>query len=488
MTRRCVPLLLLGLLACAAPATDVDGVWSGQVMDPGGDAIDLTLNLSATGTALTGSASAAPDDSAFAIENGRIEGAHLSFEIGRKNPEGDSVTFSVTATIAGGQMKGSIVNRREGVTLPFTLTRNGSGRASARSGSPGGRSVSHAPSGAEPPAPKGSDPAPQDARKAVLAAFADHEIVGMGILSYANQDFDDFILALIRDPAFPETVNDIVVECGNSLYQPVLDRYIAGQDVPLSEARYAWRNTTQPMCGLSAFYEELFPLVRRINQALPADKRLRVLAGDPPIDWGKARNDDDIRPFRDRDANIASVVEHEVLARHRKAVMIFGIRHLMHGGGGAVGMYERKLEKGGGPHLTYVIMAHNGFGNHSPLTRFNDELERRLASWPIPSLAALPGTWLANLDYGYFFPGEAGGSQEIAARVDGYLYLGPRAVLLNEPISAGAALDTAYIRELARRAAIGGRPVTPDMFLQRALDSTVFFNEHAGEVTEPAGR
>ncbi len=49
----------------------------------------------------------------------------------------------------------------------------------------------------------------------------------------------------------------------------MLDRYIAGDDIPLSEVRPTWRNTTQTMCGTSAFYEELFPLVRRINQRLP---------------------------------------------------------------------------------------------------------------------------------------------------------------------------------------------------------------------------
>jgi len=477
--------LFLGLVACSAPRTDVNGTWSGQVADPAGDAVELVLNLHATGRALTGTATAAPDDSAFAIEKGTIDGGRLAFEINRGTPDGDSVNFLVTATIAGDAMKGSIVVRREGVTLPFTLTRNGSRSAAAapRKGG-GGRNVTHAPSDAEPPSPRGSDPVPQDARKAVLAAFADHEIVGLGILSYANQDFDNFILALIREPGFPATVNDIVVECGNSLYQPTLDRYIAGEDVPLSDARLAWRNTTQPMCGLSGFYEQLFPLVRQINLGLPAAKRLRVLAGDPPVDWTRVRSTDDLRPYRDRDSNIASVVEQDVLARHRKALMIFGVRHLMHGGGGAVGRYERKLETGNGSHLTYVIMAHNGFGNHSALTRHNDELERRLASWPVPSLVSLPGTWLADLDFAYFLPGEGGSGRPISSRVDGYLYLGPRALLLNEPISNAAALDTAYMRELARRSAIDGHPATPAAILLGALDSTVFFNEHAADTME----
>jgi len=98
------------------------------------------------------------------------------------------------------------------------------------------------------------------------------------------KDLDDFILALVRDPRFPEKINDIEVECGNSLYQPVLDRYIAGEDVAFTEVCKVWRNTTQSMCGWSGFFEQFFPVVRAINQKLPTTKRPRVLAGDPPID------------------------------------------------------------------------------------------------------------------------------------------------------------------------------------------------------------
>jgi len=143
---------------------------------------------------------------------------------------------------------------------------------------------------AAPPRPTltGNDPKPQDATKAILAAFGKYEVVGMGA-AHGNQDLDQFILNLIRDPELPGKVNDIVVECGNSLYQPILDRYIAGDDVPLDQARQVWRNTTQPMCSVSGFYEELFPLVRRINQRLPPERRFRVVAADPPVDWSKIK-------------------------------------------------------------------------------------------------------------------------------------------------------------------------------------------------------
>jgi len=77
------------------------------------------------------------------------------------------------------------------------------------------------------PNPKGSNPKPGDAGRAVLAAFDKYEVVGMSA-AHGNKDLDDFILHLIRNPAFPNKVNDVVVACGNILYQPILDRYIVG--------------------------------------------------------------------------------------------------------------------------------------------------------------------------------------------------------------------------------------------------------------------
>ncbi len=133
--------------------------------------------------------------------------------------------------------------------------------------------------------------------------------------AHGQKEIDDFILSLIRDPRFPALVNDIVVECGNVRYQPILDRYIAGEDVPFTEVQHVWRDTTvQQMCGSSGFYEQLYPLVRSLNQHLPAASRLRVVAADPPIDWSKIQSYQDLTPFFDRDGSIASVMEREVLS------------------------------------------------------------------------------------------------------------------------------------------------------------------------------
>jgi hypothetical protein len=331
----------------------------------------------------------------------------------------------------------------------------------------------------QPPNPTGSNPKPEDAPAAILAAFEKYEVVGMNA-AHGNKDLDDFILGLIRNPTFPSKVNDIAVECGNSLYQPILDRYIAGEAVPLAEVRLVWRNTTQTMCGMSGFYEELFPLVRRVNQKLPPERRLRVLAGDPAFDWSKVRGRGDVPGVRDD--SIASVMEKEVLSKHRKALMLFGTFHLFHRGNtpstfpSAVELYEKDY-----PGVTLVIADHDGFGNWTALAKYNDEFEARMASWPVPTLVRnIRGTWLADLLDMTYSPGaiqvrineRPDGKLEqriipvvlsgFSKMVDAYLYLGPRDLQLSEPRPAEISLDKDYMRELQRRATLSGdEPVNP---------------------------
>jgi len=304
---------------------------------------------------------------------------------------------------------------------------------------------------------------PRDGRQALLSAFDSHRIVAL-----ASPVVGSFAFDLIADRRFPDKADDIVVECGNAFYQPVLDRYIAGEDVPIAEVRHVWRDTPLPSCGYSSFYETLFPLVRRINERLPAAKKVRVLAGDPPVDWSTVTGPKDVE--LDRDAHIADEVETEVLAKHRKALLLFGLRHLVHDGnvGNAVGMYERDY-----PGVTYTVAYHRRF------ERDNDRLEARMASWPVPSLVPFEGTWLGGLDASYFPDTEEvpPGAHGIPG-VDAYLYLGRRDVLLAEPISR-AFLDQSYLAELNRRADILGQPadspMRPAAVLARAAESSVLF-------------
>jgi hypothetical protein len=325
--------------------------------------------------------------------------------------------------------------------------------------------------------PRGSKPIPEAAIPSILAAFDRYEVVAMPE-DHGLKDLDDLIFALIRNPAFPDKVNDVVVECGNSLYQPLLDRYIAGEDVPLKESRKVWR--IPPLCSGwgSGFFEQLYPLLRAINQNLPPQKRLRVLTGGLPIDPEKVRSFEDILKLGPRDAHIASIMKTEVLSRYRKALMLFGTFHLLHMTevrASAVSMYEKDY-----PNVTFVI---------SELTGSDAEVWAAFANWPSPSLARAKGTWVGALDLGHFLPPatlidekDCSVHHEFPKHlqkpmedlVDAFLYLGPKDLALKEQFPAYIVLDADYMAEARRAESLGpggGTPTDKEFYQQFVIDA-----------------
>jgi hypothetical protein len=303
----------------------------------------------------------------------------------------------------------------------------------------------------------------------MLAAFDRYPIVGGLSPSHGVRNVDEFLISLLCNPRLPHVVNDIVAENGNSLYQPLVDEYVAGGDVPLAEVQQAWRNGLNAAGAYSTFYQQVYPLVRRINQRLPRERKLRVLACEPPIDWSKVTGPEDFYPILDdRDQHIASVLENEVLSRRRKALVLMGTGHLRHGTAAAA-IYERSY-----PNSTFVITGHLGFAKD------NDELERRMVSWRVPSLATFHGTWLGELDSSYFsLPGDPPlDPGKGYPGIDGYLYLGPRDFLMHQPLSARTILDQDFNAELERRATVvqvpSDAPWWPSVLFDQEAASSAF--------------
>jgi hypothetical protein len=299
--------------------------------------------------------------------------------------------------------------------------------------------------GASPP---GAAPRPVNGVDAVIAAFARVPIVALGV-SHTDED-DEFAVAVVRDPRFAKTVRNVVVECGNSLYQPVLDRYIAGEDVPIAQLQLVWRNTTQVYGPCTdPHHKDLLDAVREVNRSLPADRRIRVLAGDPPIDWANVHTHDEFMCFGRRDDTITSVIETQVLAKHQNALLFFGGLHVFRRHSDLVPSptVTERLEQAH-PHSTYVFMTNNPG---------SAELDRRLASWADPSAAVLRDTWLGAMAADDFAgdtlirgkPVKPWPGLKLQDMADAYLYLGPAAA--RHENEGPPESDAAYVRELERR-------------------------------------
>ena len=174
-------------------------------------------------------------------------------------------------------------------------------------------------------------PVPIDPIEGILRQFESHDVVALSEGRHNNEQAHAFRLQLIRDPKFSEIVNDIVVESGNARYQSLIDRYMQGEPIPRDQLQHVWQDTTVANEVWDVpIYEEFFRAVRELNTGRPSIRRVRVLLGDPPIDWDRIKSRTEwLQWLGQRDSYPASLVEREVVAKHRKALIVYGEGHLM---------------------------------------------------------------------------------------------------------------------------------------------------------------
>jgi hypothetical protein len=260
-----------------------------------------------------------------------------------------------------------------------------------------------------------------------------------------NEQGHRFRLALIRDPRFAATFDDIVVEFGSARYQDMMDRFIAGEAIDDEQLRHVWQDTTQPneVWDIS-IYEEFFRAVREANASRAKERRVRVLLADPPIDWGAVKGKDDIRRWMDqRDTHAADLVRAQVIDRKRRALLIFGDGHLFRKTAQptVVSLLSR-----GAPDVVFNIAA--------PTSADLPRIQAETADWPAPSIALLKGTVLGAAPFGPFYGLRAG--SDVSATVhgetvpleeqfDALLYLGPPKTITLADVSGARCADQAYM-------------------------------------------
>jgi len=275
---------------------------------------------------------------------------------------------------------------------------------------------------------------PEEAISGILKAFDTHSVVAIGEDHWIEQA-GDFYLALVKDRRFAEKVHDIVIEFASRTSQPILDRYIAGEDVPFEQLSQVWRNSTKVFSWESPIYHQLLEAVRESNRSFEAGHHLRVLAGDAPIDWTKVETHEQWLDTQPNNPSFAAVINQEVLDRARRALVILGNNHLTKGG-----------DRSGEPDVTTLVEGRHPGSVFVILLFFWDppEAAGRLAAVRPPALYPLDQPWLAALPYG---------PRRLRDVADAMLYLGP-AREFRRAMPDWNSLDAAYLKELDRRSRI----------------------------------
>lgn len=290
---------------------------------------------------------------------------------------------------------------------------------------------------------------PQDATRAIIDAFNSHSIVMFGEIHGNKQEYE-WLRSLVATPEFADRVDDIVMEFGNSLYQKSVDQYVNGEDIPIEQVQKAWRNLAGALGPPSPVYASLYQAVRATNLKRRGKHQMRIVCGDPYIDWEKVKDREDIGPFvANRDQWYTQVVKDEVLAKHHRALLIMGAYHFERSADGP-GDIEKELRTAGA--TTFVIL----FGTNA-VGRY-DDLDKRFDTLRVPALIPLKGTWAGDLladavlSGGTAPPDPSGLKLQGAA--DALLYLGPRDSLTQVSMPRAELDGTPYGKEIERRLTI----------------------------------
>jgi hypothetical protein len=266
--------------------------------------------------------------------------------------------------------------------------------------------------------------------------------------THGLKEYGAFLEDVIGNDEITNQLDDIVVEFGSADDQGLMDRYMAGEPVSAAQLDQVLRDTTQLVVWDSPIYANILSAVRRANQRRPASRRMRVLLGDPPIDWDAVRTaEDHLKISNERDHHFAAVVEREVLAKGRKALLLAGRFHALKRGSprATVGSLLEQHRPG----TLFVVMLYAGMGPHTA------QVEAALSRSPRPEIILLSRSWLGSLpaSSAFVLPPVLRVAEGLTLRdiADAYLYLGPEASLTEARPPGAIYQDPSYVRELARR-------------------------------------
>jgi hypothetical protein len=286
---------------------------------------------------------------------------------------------------------------------------------------------------------KSVPPQPAPAMQGIIAACKQHPVVIIGEAHWLREAGDLYI-QLVRDPQFQSTVQDIIVEFASRNNQPLLDRYIAGENLPIQDVQRIWRDTTKVASWESPVYARWLAAIREANRGLPPSRRMRVLAGDTAVDWSRIHNHADWAPLGDNNVSFADVIIEEVLKKKRHALVVLGTNHVTKSG-----------DRDGGPNTTTRVESRYPGSTHVVLLIYHRTLNRasqellRLDSQVPPVIFELNQPSASKLT-----------DQDdalLSKKADALLYLGPPDSLQLVPPPAGS-LDAAYLKEVDRRSMI----------------------------------
>ncbi|MGJ8518141.1 hypothetical protein [Carnimonas bestiolae] len=151
--------------------------------------------------------------------------------------------------------------------------------------------------------------------------FDDSQLIGLGEAHHTPVVMRT-LGSLITHGALGDQCRDLVVEFGTQRHQSLVDDYLAGASMSAAQLTVLWRQSAYGTLWAHPVYAALLRRLRAYNMAVPAHQRVRVWLAEPDHRAGETQN-----PLA-RSTAFAELIQQQLLDKGRRAVLLFGMRHL----------------------------------------------------------------------------------------------------------------------------------------------------------------
>ena len=163
----------------------------------------------------------------------------------------------------------------------------------------------------------------------LLNALASHPLVIYGEVHRRKVSWD-FLSSVLNDPRFPETVGTVFVELP-AYQQPEFDRFYASKKSDVDILLEIFRSEQIDGWFDKGEYEFLIN-IWKLNQTLPTNKQIKVVAVDEQTPWKFLQTSEDVKNheknFIDRNTRMADVVEFTINTKADKRNCLFTVGYL----------------------------------------------------------------------------------------------------------------------------------------------------------------
>jgi hypothetical protein len=263
----------------------------------------------------------------------------------------------------------------------------------------------------------------------IVQAFNNYNIIGLGEGEHHLKDSHIFFHKMLDNKKIQEIIDVIIVEFANVAYQDILDKYIFGEEVDIKELRKIWRESTQSIgrFGEALIYFELLKKIRDVNAALPKNKKIRVVGGDPFIDWQSIKTREDyLKIIAARDTLPAELAIDYGIKQSKKVLLIYSEFHF-------VKINDKRFHS---EHHTITTVVNSKYpGAMKVIAIFNPSalhIEALTKNLPLYSIIDLESSEFGNLPAENYFKNIQSGNEAILFEgykiknlFDVFLYIGP---------------------------------------------------------------